>query len=101
MKMEKNYKNHIFQRSISNFVNNLTESYVIIIINNKCLMKFQRKYLLMHTSFLSMMSISLFHCCKKILSRMNTWMIGKNLMKHCYQRKKISTVTEICKTLMI
>ena len=29
-----------------------------------------------------MISISLFYCCEQVLTRMNTWMIGKKSMKH-------------------
>ena len=32
---------------------------------------------------------------------MNTWMIRRNLMNHHYVKKKIFTVTEICKILQL
>ena len=35
-----------------------------------------------------MKSISLFYCCEKIFTHMNTWMIGKSSMKHYYERKE-------------
>ena len=44
--------------------------------------------LLMHTNFLTMISVSLFYCHEKLFTHMNTWMIGKNLMKHHYLKKK-------------
>ena len=44
--------------------------------------------MLLYRNFLTMISISLFYCCEKVFTRMNTWMIGKNSMKHHYQRKK-------------
>ena len=61
-------------------------------------MKFKRRDLLIHTNFLTkcsknLLSISLFYCCNKVLTYMNSWMIEKNLMKHHYQIKKIFTVT--------
>ena len=31
--------------------------------------------------------MSLFHYCRKVFPRMNTWMVEKNSMKHHYQRK--------------
>ena len=50
--------------------------------------------LLIHTNVLTMTLIGLFCCCKKVFTyRDDTWMIGKNSMKHHYQRKKIFTVT--------
>ena len=47
-----------------------------------------REHLLIHTNFLIMISISLFCYCKKVFAHMNTRMIGTNLVKHHYQRKK-------------
>ena len=35
-----------------------------------------------------MISISLFYCCEQVLTRMNTWMIGKKSMKHYLKKKK-------------
>ena len=35
-----------------------------------------------------MVLLNLFCCCKKLFAYMNTWMIGKNLMKHQYLKKK-------------
>ena len=43
---------------------------------------------LIHTIFLTMVWISLFHCCKKVLTLMNTWMIRKNSLKLCYLKNK-------------
>ena len=43
-----------------------------------------RTDLQIHTSSLTMISVSLV---------MNTWVIGKKLMKHCYNKKKIFSVT--------
>ena len=48
---------------------------------------------LMHTHFLTMISISVFYCCKKVFTHMNTWMIGKNSMKHNDLKRKIFRVT--------
>ena len=73
------------------------------LIEYKCLFcnkNYQKKFdekskerFLIHTNFLTMMSISLFFCCEKLFTHMNTWMIGKNSMKHHYLKKKIFMVT--------
>ena len=34
-----------------------------------------------------MISISLFYCYKKVFTHINIWMIGKNSLKHLYQKK--------------
>ena len=36
-----------------------------------------------------MMTISLFYCSEKVFTLINIWMVGKNLMKHHYPKKKI------------
>ena len=59
------------------------------------------KDLLIHTNIIAMILISLFYCCKNVLTLMNTWTIEKNLMKHHYQRKKIVLVIQTWKTLLI
>ena len=43
-------------------------------------------------NFLNVMSVSLIYCCEKVFTQMNIWMIGKNLMKHRYLKKKIFKV---------
>ena len=35
-----------------------------------------------------MISISLFHCRKKVFTRLNIWVIGKNTLKFYYLKKK-------------
>ena len=35
-----------------------------------------------------MISIRLFYCCEKVFTHLNTWMTGKNSMKHNYLKKK-------------
>ena len=55
-------------------------------------MKFQIRDLLIHTNFLTMKFSNQVYCYKQVFTHMNISMIGKNLMKHHYQ-KKISTVT--------
>ena len=35
-----------------------------------------------------MITITLCYCCKKVFILMNIWIIGKNLMKHHYLKKK-------------
>ena len=60
--------------------------------------KFDKKVksdFLVHTNFLTMITIGLFHCCKKVFILINIWMIGKNQMKHYYWEKKTFTVTSI------
>ena len=52
-----------------------------------------RTDLQIHTSSLTMISVSLVCCCEKIFTHMNTWVIGKKLIKHCYNKKKIFSVT--------
>ena len=42
-----------------------------------------------------MITISLFYYWKKMFIFMNTWMIEKKVMKHCYLKRKIFTVTLI------
>ena len=42
-----------------------------------------------HTNFLTMITISLFHYYEKVFIVMNIWMIGKNSMKRHYLKKKI------------
>ena len=43
-------------------------------------------------NFITMIPIYLFYCCKKVFTRLNTWMIGKNIMKYYYLRKRIFKV---------
>ena len=49
--------------------------------------------LLIHTSFLTMITISLFYYCENVLTLMNIWMIGKNSMKYHYVKRMIFTAT--------
>ena len=48
----------------------------IIRIIKKSLMETSRKDFLIHTNFLTMISISLLYCCKKVFTLMNLWVIG-------------------------
>ena len=42
---------------------------------------------LIHTNLLTMITISLFYCCKKVFIFMNRWIIGKNSMKlYCLKK---------------
>ena len=53
--------------------------------------KFDEKLMnefLIHTNFLTTTIISLFYCCE-VFILVDIWMIGKNLMRHCYLKKKI------------
>ena len=47
------------------------------------------KNFLIHTNFLTMITISLFYYYKKVFILLSIWMIGKNLVKYHYQRNKI------------
>ena len=42
----------------------------------------------MHRNFLTMITISLFSCCKKVFILIDIWMIGKNSVKHRYKLEK-------------
>ena len=42
-----------------------------------------------------MISVSLFYCCEKVFIHMITWVIGENLMRHHYQKKKIFMMEDI------
>ena len=68
----------------TNFKDDLIE-YKCLICSKNCQIKFDEKLkerFLIHKNFLTMITISLFYCCKKVLILMNIWMIAKNLMKH-------------------
>ena len=56
---------------------------------------------LIHTSFVSAISINLFYCWKQIFIHTNTWMIGKNSVKFYCLKKKISTVSQIWNILLM
>ena len=44
--------------------------------------------LLIHTNFLTLITISLFYCGEKVFIFTNIWMIGKNFMNyHCLENK--------------
>ena len=57
--------------------------------------------MIIHTNFLTMISISLFYCCEKVFTHMNIWMIEKNSMKPYYLKKKIFTVALAWKILLM
>ena len=62
----------------TNFRDNLIE-YKCLCCNKiikKSLMKTKRNDFLIHTNFLTMISISLF-CCEKLFTHTNIWIIGK------------------------
>ena len=46
------------------------------------------KLFLMHTNFLTMITISLFYYYKKVFILTNVWMIGKNSMRYHYLKNK-------------
>ena len=50
-----------------------------------------RKHFLTRTNFLTIISIILFYCCKKVFPSMNIRMIGKKIMKLGDMKKKIFT----------
>ena len=56
-------------------------------------MKPERNDFLIHAIFLTMTSLILFHCCKNVFIHIDKWMIGKNLTKLNYLKKKIFAVT--------
>ena len=62
-------------------------------ITRKSLMKTTRSDSLIHMDFLSIISMSLLCCYKKMFSHMKTSMIRKNLVKHHYMREEIFKVT--------
>ena len=79
----------------TNFKNDLIE-YKCLCCNKTYQQKFDEKLkerFLMHTNFLTTITISLFYYCEKVFTLLNIWMIGKNSMKHDYLKKEISTVT--------
>ena len=47
---------------------------------------------LIYTNFLTMITTSLFDCCKKVFIFMSIWMIRKSSMKYHYLKKKIFTI---------
>ena len=53
--------------------------------------------LLIHKNSRAMISMNLFCYCEKVFTHMNTWMIGKNSMKHHYLKKKKG----VCKDFVI
>ena len=61
-------------------------------IINKSLMKI-KETILNYIQILIMITISLFHCCKKVFILMNIWMIGQKSIKHRYLKKKTFTAT--------
>ena len=70
--------------------------YKCLCFNRNCQKMFygNLRDLLIHTNVLSMTPIVLCYCCKKVFTYTDdARMIGKNSMKHHYQRKKIFTVT--------
>ena len=46
-----------------------------------------------NADFLTMIQIGLFYCCEKVFVNMNTWIVGKDLIKNHYHRNKIFIVT--------
>ena len=67
----------------TNIKNNLIE-YKCLCCNKNNQKRFDenlKKDLLIHINLVTMISISLFYCCKKLFTNVNIWMIGKNSMK--------------------
>ena len=56
-------------------------------------MKVSRNYFLIHTNFLTVISISLLYYWKNMFTDTGIWMISKNSMKFYYLKKKGLTVT--------
>ena len=46
-----------------------------------------------------MISINLYYCCEKVIIHASRWMIGKVLMKHHYQKKKMFTAIKTLKDI--
>ena len=47
-------------------------------------MKTWRNHVFIHSDFPTMISISLFSCCEKVLIHINIWMFQKRLVKFIY-----------------
>ena len=56
-------------------------------------MKVSRNYFLIHTNFLTVISISLLYYSENMFTDTGIWMISKNSMKFYYLKKKGLTVT--------
>ena len=87
------YKYCDFFLKYTNFRDDLIE-HKCLVSNKNCQTKFDEKLkdFLIHTNFLTMITISLFYY-KKVFILTNIWMIGKNSMKHYYLKKKTFIVT--------
>ena len=87
----------------ANFKDDLIE-YKCLSCNKIYQRKFDEKLkgkFLIHTNFLTMITISLFYYYEKVFILTNIWMIGKNSMKRHYLKKKIFIVTKIWKILLM
>ena len=51
-------------------------------------MKTERRDLLLHENFLTVISIILFFLCKKVFPQMNTWIISKKINETSYPEKE-------------
>ena len=73
-------------------------NFKVDLVENKCLCRnknYQRKFdenTYKHTSFLTIKLMNLFYCCQNVLTHLNKWMTGKNLVKLYYLKEKIFTV---------
>ena len=80
----------------TNFMDDLIE-YKCLYCNKNYQQKFDEKlkerFFLIHINFPTMVTITLFYCCKKVFILMNIWMIGKNSVKSRYLKKKIFAAT--------
>ena len=65
-----------------------------------CNKNYQKKFDENLNDFLTITSKDLF-CCKKVFTLINVWIIGKNSTKLYYLNKKIVTVTETLKILVM
>ena len=72
----------------TNFKDNFIEYNVCVVTK---IIKTYGNDFLIHTNFLTGISIILIYCCKKVFTHTNIRMIGKNLVKLCSMKKKIFT----------
>ena len=104
--------------SLSNFVNSLLKEFIKLNINTYTMTKnvklagwntnivitllntqtliddlIEKKWFNGKKKILTMISINLFYCPKKVFTHMNAWMTGEILMNYHYLKKKIYAVT--------
>ena len=75
--------------------------YKCLLCNKNFQNKFDENLKKQYINFRTKISSNLCCCCERVFTYMNTWIIGKNLMKHDYMRKKILTVTSTWEIFLI